>query len=52
MRQSSSKLMIPFLLKKGAKINYYDPSGEKKEFSKFNDILFCNNVKMHVKMLT
>ena len=45
MRQSSSKLMIPFLLKRGAKINYYDPSGEKKEFSKFNNLLFYNNVK-------
>ena len=29
MRESSSLLMIPFLHKKGAKINYYDPSGEK-----------------------
>jgi len=36
MRQSSSLLMISFLLKRKAKINYYDPSGEKKEFSKFN----------------
>ena len=44
MRQSSSLVMIPFLLKKGAKINYYDPSGEKKEFSKLKNILFCNNV--------
>ena len=44
MRQSSSLVMIPFLLKRGAKINYYDPSGEKKEFSKLKNILFCNNV--------
>ena len=44
MRESSSLTMIPFLLKKGAKINYYDPSGEKKEFSKFKNILFYNNV--------
>ena len=29
MRQSSSLSMIPLLLKKGAKITYYDPSGEK-----------------------
>ena len=28
MRQSSSLVMIPFLLKKGAIINYYDPSGK------------------------
>ena len=44
MRQSSSLVMIPFLLKKGAKINYYDPSGEKKEFSKLKNLSFCNNV--------
>ena len=42
MRQSSSLVMIPFLLKKGAKINYYDPSGEKKEFSKLKNLSFCN----------
>ena len=44
MRQSSSLSMIPFLLKRGAKITYYDPSGEKKEFSKFKNLSFCNNV--------
>ena len=44
MRQSSTLLMIPFLLKKGAKIIYYDPSGEKREFSKLKNVLFCNNV--------
>ena len=44
MRQSSSLVMIPFLLKKGAKINYYDPSGEKKELAKHKNLLFCSNV--------
>ena len=44
MRQSSSLVMIPFLLKKGAIINYYDPSGEKKEFAKHRNLLFCSNV--------
>jgi len=44
MRQSSSLVMIPFLLKKGAKINYYDPSGEKKEFSKLKNLSFYNTV--------
>ena len=44
MRQSSSLSMIPFLLKRGAKITYYDPSGKKKEFSKFKNLSFCNNV--------
>ena len=45
MRQSSSLLMIPLLLKQGALITYYDPSGEKREFSKHKNISFCNNVK-------
>ena len=44
MRQSSSLLMIPFLLKKGAKITYYDPSGEKDEFSKLKNLFFSNNI--------
>ena len=44
MRQSSSLSMIPYLLKKGAKINYYDPSGEKREFAKLKNILFCNKI--------
>ena len=44
MRQSSSQTMIPFLLKKGAKINYYDPSGEKVEFAKYKNLLFCKNI--------
>ena len=43
MRQSSSLVMIPFLLKKGAIINYYDPSGKKKEFAKHRNLLFCSN---------
>ena len=49
MRQSSSLVMIPFLLKKGAKINYYDPSGEKKEFSKLKNLSFYNNVNAACK---
>ena len=44
MRQSSSLFIISFLQKKGAKINYYDPSGEKKEFSKLKNVLFCRDV--------
>ena len=34
MRDSTSLKMIPYLCKKGAKVNYYDPSGEKIEFKK------------------
>ena len=44
MRQSSSLLMIPYLQKRGAKILYYDPSGEKKEFSKLKNVEFCRNI--------
>ena len=44
MRQSSSLTMIPFLQKKGAKIYYYDPSGEKKEFSKHKNVLYCDDI--------
>jgi len=44
MRQSSSLTMVPFLSKKGAEITYYDPTGKKNEFSKFKNVLFCNNI--------
>ena len=37
--------MIPYLLKKGAKINYYEPSGEKKEFLKLKNDNYYNNIK-------
>ena len=45
MRQSTSLLMISFLLKRKAKINYYDPSGQKKEFSKLKNVSYCNDVE-------
>ena len=44
MRQSLSLIMIPFFVKKGAKINYYDPSGEKDEFSKLKNVSFSDNI--------
>ena len=44
MRQSSSMVMIPFLSKRGAIVNYYDPSGKKKEFNKLKNVHFCNDV--------
>ena len=49
MRDSSSLLMIPALIKKGAKINYYDPTGEKDEFKKFKNVNFSHNVKSAIK---
>ena len=45
MRESASLKMIPFLNKKGAKIRYYDPSGEKIEFNRLNNVEFKNNIK-------
>ena len=45
MRESSSLFMIPSLVSKGAKIKYYDPSGFKKDFSKFKNVSFVDNVK-------
>jgi UDPglucose 6-dehydrogenase len=36
MRDSSSLSMIPSLIKKGAKINYFDPTGKKDDFKKLN----------------
>ena len=45
MRESASLKMIPFLNKKGAIINYYDPSGKKTEFEKYKNVKFKNNIK-------
>ena len=40
MRESSSLIIIPYLLKKGAIVSYYDPSGPKKEFKKNKNLKF------------
>ena len=49
MRDSSSLSMIPSLIKKGAKINYFDPTGEKEEFKKIKNIIFSHNIKSAIK---
>jgi UDPglucose 6-dehydrogenase len=49
MRDSSSLIMIPALIKKGAKINYFDPTGEKSNFKKFKNVIFSNNIKDAIK---
>jgi len=49
MRDSSSLSMIPALLKKGAKINYFDPTGEKSDFKKLKNVIFSNNIKDAIK---
>ena len=49
MRDSSSLKMIPALLKKGAKVNYFDPTGLKKEFSNLKNVFYIDNIKESVK---
>ena len=49
MRDSSSLSMIPSLIKKGAKINYYDPTGKKEEFRKMKNVIFSDNIKSAIK---
>jgi len=49
MRDSSSLKMIPALSKKGAKINYFDPTGLKKEFSKVKNVSYIDNIRESVK---
>ena len=45
MRESSSLVLIPFLLKKGAMVKYHDPSGFKKEFKKNKNLKFESTLK-------
>ena len=45
MRDSSTLTMIPSLAKKGAKINYYDPTGEKNFFKKIKNVTFSQDIK-------
>ncbi len=45
MRDSTSLKMIPYLCKKGAKVNYYDPSGEKESFKKIKNCFYKRDIK-------
>ena len=49
MRDSSSLRMIPALIKKGAKITYFDPTGVKSQFNKLKNVIFSNNIKEAIK---
>ncbi|MDC3125465.1 UDP-glucose/GDP-mannose dehydrogenase family protein [Candidatus Pelagibacter sp.] len=49
MRDSSSLKMIPYLNKKGAFVNYYDPTGEKEEFKKLKNVKCSNSIEDAVK---
>ncbi len=44
MRESPCLKLIPALITKGAIINYYDPTGPKKEIEKFKNVNFSKNV--------
>ena len=45
MRDSSTLIMIPSLAKKGARVNYYDPTGEKNDFKKIKNVSFSRDIK-------
>ena len=45
MRDSTSLKMIPYYCRKGAKVSYYDPSGEKKEFMQIKNCTYKKNIK-------
>ena len=49
MRDSSSLSMIPTLIKKGAKVNYFDPTGEKDDFKKLKNVHFSNDINSAIK---
>ena len=45
MRDSSSLKMIPALIKKGAIIKYFDPSGFKNNFVKYKNVSYSKDIK-------
>jgi len=49
MRDSSCLTMIPSLIKKGAVINYFDPTGEKDEFKNIKNVSFSKNINSAIK---
>ena len=49
MRDSSCLTMIPYLIKKGALINYFDPTGEKNEFKRIKNVRFSNDINSAIK---
>ena len=49
MRDSSSLSMIPSLIKKGAKVNYFDPTGEKLDFKELKNVKFSENINSAIK---
>ena len=44
MREAASLKLIPYLTKRGSKVSYYEPTGEKKNFN-YKKVKFVNNLK-------
>ena len=44
MRESTGVQMIPYSGKSGAKVSYYDPSGEKKAFKRIKHCTYKKNI--------
>ena len=49
MRDSPCLKMIPSLITKGALINYFDPTGEKKEFKKKKNVIFSKDISSAIR---
>ena len=49
MRDSSCLSMIPSLIKKGALINYFDPTGEKDEFRRLKNVRYSASTNLAIK---
>ena len=49
MRDSSCLTMIPSLIKKGALINYFDPTGEKNEFKKIKNVNYSKDINTTIR---
>jgi len=49
MRESPSLKLIPMLLKKGANIIYYEPTGKKSEFSRYKKVKYQENISSACK---
>ena len=49
MRDSSCLTMIPYLTKKGALVNYFDPTGEKKELKKLKNVNYSKDINSAIK---
>ena len=54
MRDSTSLNMIPYVARKGAKVFYYDPTGEKKELKNMKNVNFSKNINtaIIIKIIT